>query len=182
VLQQALADYTGTYLIVSHNRAFLDPIVNKTLEFRVGEPPRLYLGNLSYYLEKKAEEKARMNQPAPVSTSAASAQRGGTEIDVVNAKERRRLEAQRRQEKTRTLKPLQEQLEKVETTISDLETEKAALTKMMSSEGFGDNAGAVVETTSRFAAVEHALERAFSQCSTVSEEIERAERKFGDDV
>ena len=182
VLQQALADYTGTYLIVSHNRAFLDPIVNKTLEFRVGEPPRLYLGNLSYYLEKKAEEKARMNQPAPVSSPAASAQRGGAESDVVNAKERRRLEAQRRQEKARTLKPLQEQLEKVETTISDLETEKAALTKMMSSEGFGDNAGAVVETTSRFAAVEHALERAFSQWATVSEEIERAERKFGDDV
>jgi ATP-binding cassette subfamily F protein 3 len=185
VLQQALADYTGTYLIVSHNRAFLDPIVTKTLEFRVGEPPRLYLGNLSYYLEKKAEEKSRGYQPAPLTTAAAAApspaSRPSAEIDVVNAKERRRLEAQRRQEKTRTLKPLQEQLEKVEATISSLEGDKAALTKKMGAEGFGEDAGEVVETTSRFAAVEHALERAFSQWSTLSEDIEKAEQKFGDD-
>ncbi|QIF00654.1 ABC-F family ATP-binding cassette domain-containing protein [Roseimicrobium sp. ORNL1] len=181
VLQQALTDYTGTYLIVSHNRAFLDPIVNKTLEFRVGEPPRLYLGNLSYYLTKKAEEKARGYQPAPLTTAAPPpTPRPGAEVDTVNAKERRRLEAQRRQEKTRTLKPLQEQLEKVEATISNLESEKAALTKKMAGEGFGEDAGEVVETTSRFGAVEHALERAFSQWSTLSEEIERAEKKFGD--
>ncbi|RBP47302.1 ATP-binding cassette subfamily F protein 3 [Roseimicrobium gellanilyticum] len=181
VLQQALTEYTGTYMIVSHNRAFLDPIVNKTLEFRVGEPPRLYLGNLSYYLEKKAEEKARLQQAAAVmNTSAAATLRAG-DGEVTNAKERRRLEAQRRQEKTRILKPLQDQLEVVETTISNLEAEKAALTAKMSSEGFGEDAGVVVETTSKFADVEAALERAFSQWATVSEDIERAEKQFGDE-
>lgn len=177
VLQQALAEYTGTYLIVSHNRAFLDPIVNKTLEFRVSEPPRLYLGNLSYYLEKKAEEKARMQQAAAGMHATAAAPRSA-DGEVINAKDRRRLEAQRRQEKTRVLKPLQEQLETVETTISSLEAEKAALTAKMGSEGFGEDAGVVMETTSRFADVEAALERAFTQWATVSEDIERAERQF----
>ncbi len=185
VLQQALADYTGSYVIVSHNRAFLDPIVNKTLEFRVGEPPRLYQGNLSYYLDKKAEEKARLQAAAAALASGASGASGagprGSEGEVVNAKERRKLEAQRRQEKARILKPLQEQLESVEASIASLEAEKAALTQKMGSAGFGDDAGVVMETTSRFADVETALERAFTQWATVSEDIERAEKQFADE-
>ena len=61
VLQRALAEYPGAYLIVSHNRSFLDPIVTKTLEFRPGEAPQIYHGNVTYYLDKKTEEKAASN-------------------------------------------------------------------------------------------------------------------------
>jgi len=57
VLQRALQEYPGSYLIVSHNRSFLDPIVTKTLEFRPNQDPQLYHGNISYYLDKKEEEK-----------------------------------------------------------------------------------------------------------------------------
>ena len=39
-------------MIVSHDRSFLDPIVNKVLEIQPGEI-RLFLGNVSYYLDKK---------------------------------------------------------------------------------------------------------------------------------
>lgn len=177
VLQQALKDYTGSYVIVSHNRDFLDPVVTKTLEFRVGESPRLYLGNLSYYLEKKAEEKARMQEAAPTAAIAAPRSSGA---EPVNAKERRKLEAQRRQGRTGVLKPLQEKLAQVEADIAALETEKAALAARMSSAGFSDDAGLVLETTSRFADVESALGRAYSQWSDVSEAVERAEKEFGE--
>ena len=57
VLQNALRDYPGSYLIVSHNRSFLDPIVDKTLEFRQGQPPRMFAGNITYYIEKLEQEK-----------------------------------------------------------------------------------------------------------------------------
>ncbi|HSI65519.1 MAG TPA: hypothetical protein VLE43_20500, partial [Candidatus Saccharimonadia bacterium] len=66
--------------------------------------------------------------------------------------------------------------------IANLEAQKAALTKKMGGEGFGEHAGEVVETTSKFATVEHGLERAFSQWSTLSEEIERVEKKYGEDA
>ncbi|HSJ01366.1 MAG: ABC-F family ATP-binding cassette domain-containing protein [Verrucomicrobium sp.] len=184
VLQQALLDYSGSYAIVSHNRDFLDPVVTKTLEFRVGESPRLYHGNLSYYLDKKAEEKARLaasgNASAPVNipTLVAKAAPRPAEIIDNNAKERRRLEAQKRQQRTQILKPLQEKLEKVEEQIAGFEQEKVALTKKMNSEGFGSDAGDVVETTSRFSTVEKALAKAYSEWSDVSEAIERAEREY----
>jgi ATP-binding cassette subfamily F protein 3 len=178
VLQQALQDYTGSYVIVSHNRDFLDPVVTKTLEFRVGQPPRLFLGNLSYYLEKKAEEKAQMQRLAAAMPSAPSRENesiGGT------SKDKRRNEAQRRQEKNGTLKPLREKLAKAETDIAGLETEKAALAAMMGSPGFGEDAGVVRETTSRYADVEASLGRAYSQWSDLSEEVERLEKEFGDE-
>ncbi|MBI3005355.1 MAG: ABC-F family ATP-binding cassette domain-containing protein, partial [Ignavibacteriales bacterium] len=49
VLQSALHHFEGTYLIVSHDRAFLKPIVNKVMEFRHGEI-KTYLGPLEDYL------------------------------------------------------------------------------------------------------------------------------------
>jgi ATP-binding cassette subfamily F protein 3 len=178
VLQQALQDYTGSYVIVSHNRDFLDPVVTKTLEFRVGQPPRLFLGNLSYYLEKKAEEKVQMQRLAASmpSTSARQSDSAGGQT-----KERKRNDSQRRQEKNGTLKPMREKLAKAEAEIAGLETEKAALAAMMGSPGFGEDAGVVRETTSRYADVEASLARAYSQWSDVSEEVERLEKEFGDE-
>ncbi len=175
VLQQALQDYSGSFVIVSHNRDFLDPVVTKTLEFLVGEPPRLYHGNLSYYLEKKAEEKAREAQLA--NPSAPSAGVRSTETPSVG-RDKRRQDALLRQEKARTLKPLQDLLEKVEEEISSLEEEKISLTKTMNSEGFGSDPDVLQQTTSRFSAVERSLERAYSQWSDASEKLERAEQQF----
>ncbi|MEJ6635596.1 MAG: ABC-F family ATP-binding cassette domain-containing protein, partial [Akkermansiaceae bacterium] len=64
ILQKALMDYPGTLLIVSHNRNFLDPIVGKTMEFRPGEDPRLFAGNLTYYLNKIEEDEGATKSSA----------------------------------------------------------------------------------------------------------------------
>lgn len=48
-LQRALKEYTGAYLIVSHNRAFIDPLVTKVLEVRK-DGLSLFPGNVSEYL------------------------------------------------------------------------------------------------------------------------------------
>lgn len=174
VLQRALQEYSGSYVIVSHNRDFLDPVVTKTLEFRVGQEPRLFHGNLSYYLDKKAEEAAR----ASAGASSVAAPAAGP-MENVNQKERRRQEAQRRQERTRVLKPLQDKLEKVESDIARLEQEKGSLAGQMNAEGFGTDADQVRALTDRYAAVEAELGRAYSVWSDVSEEVERAEKAIG---
>ena len=55
VLQDAIREYEGTSIIVSHDRDFLDPIVNKVLEVRY-DGTRIILGNISDYVEKIEEE------------------------------------------------------------------------------------------------------------------------------
>jgi ATP-binding cassette, subfamily F, member 3 len=174
VLQRALAEYTGSYVIVSHNRDFLDPLVTRTLEFRVGETPRLYAGNLSYYLEKKAEERAAQNA-APVAQARPAREK---DLPGVNQRERRKLESQRRQERNRVLKPLQDKLAGVEAEIARLEEEKKIITQQMGGEGFGADAEEVRVLTARYAAVEAGIGRGFTAWASASEELERAEAQL----
>ncbi|MBQ5664958.1 MAG: ABC-F family ATP-binding cassette domain-containing protein [Akkermansia sp.] len=110
VLQRALLEYPGSYCIVSHNRQFLDPIVNKVLEFRLGHAPRLFYGNVSAYLETVEAEERRakeMAQQQAAATPAAQVQAGG------NRKDARRAREMARQQRNKILKPLQQELEQV---------------------------------------------------------------------
>jgi ATP-binding cassette subfamily F protein uup len=63
MLEEALADFDGSVLVVSHDRYFLDRICDQIVAFETGgvfvQP-----GNYSYYLEKKKERELR-NQAAP---------------------------------------------------------------------------------------------------------------------
>lgn len=61
VLENALIDYEGTLLFVSHDRYFINRIATKVIELSP-DGSKLYLGNYDYYLEKKAEEEALQQQ------------------------------------------------------------------------------------------------------------------------
>ncbi|MGD1898707.1 MAG: ABC-F family ATP-binding cassette domain-containing protein [Phormidesmis sp.] len=58
MLENALQNYDGTALIVSHDRFFVSQVANKIVEIRDGEL-RQYQGDYHYYLDKIAEEKER---------------------------------------------------------------------------------------------------------------------------
>ncbi|HEY9860333.1 MAG TPA: ABC-F family ATP-binding cassette domain-containing protein [Candidatus Obscuribacterales bacterium] len=58
MLEEALQNYDGTAIIVSHDRYFISQVANKIVEIRDGEF-RVYLGDYHYYLEKVAEEKEK---------------------------------------------------------------------------------------------------------------------------
>src|SRR5204863_3073218 len=63
MLEEALADFDGTVLVVSHDRYFLDRICDQVVAF---EDAGLFAqtGNYSYYLEKKKERDARLQSAA----------------------------------------------------------------------------------------------------------------------
>jgi ATP-binding cassette subfamily F protein 3 len=170
VLQHALISYPGTIIIVSHNRSFLDPVVERTLEFRQGNSPKLYFGNLSYYLDKVAEEEAASSRqgsaPTANTQSSTAAMAGGTR------KEQRRREAELRQQRNRVLKPLEERLKKLETSISEYETAKETLTEHMSNPGVAGDADELRKASSAFRSVSDQLEKAFSEWSELSDEVE----------
>jgi len=170
VLQHALISYPGTIIIVSHNRSFLDPVVERTLEFRQGSSPKLYFGNLSYYLDKVAEEEAASSRqgsaPTANTQSSTAATAGG------NRKEQRRREAELRQQRNRVLKPLEERLKKLETSISEYETAKETLTEHMSNPGVAGDADELRKASSAFRSVSDQLEKAFSEWSELSDEVE----------
>ncbi|MGV0024852.1 ribosomal protection-like ABC-F family protein [Phormidesmis priestleyi] len=64
MLEEAIQNYDGSVIIVSHDRYFISQTVNKVVEIREGEL-RLYRGDYHYYLDKIAEEKEK-NQLAAI--------------------------------------------------------------------------------------------------------------------
>ncbi len=178
VLQRALMHYPGTLLIVSHNRNFLDPIVSKTVEFRPGEDPRQFAGNLTYYLDKTAEqEKAArggdLQSPAQKNNTASSKNTG------FNSKERRKLEAEQRQKRAKILKPLQNELETVEKTIADIEAAQGTINTHLESPEVTADADKLRETTNAYEKISHKLEKAFSKWTDLSDRIEKAQAEIG---
>jgi ATP-binding cassette subfamily F protein 3 len=166
VLQNALNHYPGTIIIVSHNRAFLDPVVDRTLEFRQGRAPKLYYGNLSYYLDKIAEEEAS------VAGSARSRQTDQASTKTGNRREQRRREADSRQQRNRVLKPLEAQLATLESSIAEFEAAKETLTEHMSKPEIAGDAEELRKTSIAFQSVSDQLEKAFSDWSELSTEVE----------
>ena len=57
MLEDALIDYEGALLVVSHDRYFISRVANRIVELRDGELI-VYRGDYAYYLEKKEEERA----------------------------------------------------------------------------------------------------------------------------
>lgn len=61
MMEEALQNYDGTVLLVSHDRYFISQVATKIVEIRDGEF-RVYLGDYHYYLDKLAEEKEQERQ------------------------------------------------------------------------------------------------------------------------
>jgi ATP-binding cassette subfamily F protein 3 len=72
MLEEALQNYDGTVIIVSHDRYFISQVANKIVEIRDGEL-RLYRGDYHYYLDKIAEEQEKAKLAAIEAEKAAKA-------------------------------------------------------------------------------------------------------------
>ncbi|HEY9637509.1 MAG TPA: ABC-F family ATP-binding cassette domain-containing protein [Coleofasciculaceae cyanobacterium] len=70
MLEEAIQNYDGTVIIVSHDRYFISQVANKIVEIRDGEF-RPYLGDYHYYLDKIAEEKEQVRLAAIAAEKAA---------------------------------------------------------------------------------------------------------------
>ena len=110
VLEDALIDFDGTLLFVSHDRYFINRVATKVLEIS-DEGSTLYLGDYDYYLEKKAEleemnrlkvEETKEKMVAIVEKAPAN----DYQVQKANQKELRKL--------TRRIADIENQLENIE--------------------------------------------------------------------
>ncbi len=167
ILQQALQQFEGTLMIVSHDRDFLDPIVNKTLEVQPGRV-KTWLGNVSYYLEKQAEEaEARAN----IQTSEKPS-------DGLSRKEQRRIEAEKRNALSKKIKPLQKRLEETEQRVEKLEERKAEIETEMADTAFYDDPEKVKETSLEYESIKNELAELLNKWEEIAGRIEFIEGSY----
>ncbi len=114
MLEEALNEYDGTLLYVSHDRYFVNKTANTILELSAGGLTK-YLGNYDDYIAKK--EQLLGVGPASSSLNASASQEAtAAKLDF---KEQKRIEAEKRK--------LQNRISKIEEEIEKLEAEKAAI-------------------------------------------------------
>ena len=175
VLQEALGKYEGTYVIVSHDRAFLDPLVNKVLEVSTSGI-RTFLGNVSDYLEKKQSEK----QASGTAQRAKQAEQRGAKQSASQSsdKERKRIEAEQRQQLYKKLKPHKDKLEATEKRIATLENRKNQIETMMADPDFYKNGEEAKKISHEYKEVQAKLTDAYYEWNALSVKIDEVESSF----
>jgi ATP-binding cassette subfamily F protein 3 len=116
IFQEALLNYRGTIIIVSHDRYFLDHLVNRVFELRNGTCCE-YRGNYSYFIEKRGESMGASPALAEKSTDEKNRSR--------KSKEEKRMEAEERNRLSIIRNTLQKNLTTIEQQINNLEAEKS---------------------------------------------------------
>jgi ATP-binding cassette subfamily F protein 3 len=184
VLQRALIDYPGSVMIVSHNRNFLDPLVGKTLEFQPGRQPTLFAGNITYYLEKSAEDEAVKKGEPKLSSLASAAASGSSRQSVpgLNRKEQRRIEAEQREIRSKVLKPLEAEFEALETKIAEFEGAQTTLTQQLADESVVNDPVRFRDVSNAVDKLGKALESSYYRWGELSDEIEKVKAKLGIDT
>ncbi len=131
IFQDALLNYHGTVVIVSHDRYFLDCMVNRVVELKDGKIHE-YSGNYSYFIEKRKE----LNKERPAGAAAPSGAGGNngtrTDADTANApaaagyrtREEKKLEAKERNRLYKIRSALKKELSVLEGQITGLEEHK----------------------------------------------------------
>ncbi len=114
-LEEALADYDGTLLLISHDRYFLDKLVNRVIELKDARLDE-YSGNYSYYLWKRDQEPAT---PEKIDEDFSPHEHGTSSR---KSKEQKRQEAETRQEVSRERNRLQMIIDRLEKDIEETES------------------------------------------------------------
>lgn len=124
MLAAALTDYEGTLVTISHDRYFLDGIIDRVWEVDAGKVKE-YVGSYSDYEWAKAREEE--TQAAKGLESSAPEKTSSSKKD----KKRKRQEAEARNQRYRQLKPLQDQLKKIEQKLEVIVQEKQAVENIL---------------------------------------------------
>ena len=176
ILQEALAQYEGTIIVVSHNRFFVNSFVNKVLEIRNGRAT-IHEGNIDDYLEWRRKEETRASETATQSSSATRAVAAGDE-NSADRKVQRRQRALERQELNKKIGPWRRKSEEAEQEIDRHERRKAELEALMAEPDLYSDQERWSATSREYGQVERHLERAFQRWEEAQAAIEAIEKEL----
>ncbi len=160
ILEEALNNYTGTVLFVSHDRYFIQKTATKILDL-TGNALLSYDGDYSWYLQKKETvEKLHLNPQ--VSSQAAEKTESDAKLDWKEQKER---EAKRRK--------IENSYNKTEEEIHTIEQRISLIDDTMSLPEYATDVGKLTELAKEKEQKERDLERAMEAWETYAEQLEQ---------
>ncbi len=158
ILEDAINDYEGTVLYVSHDRYFINRTAHRILELS-GQTLTGYLGNYDYYLEKKTESKTADTGKLPGAPGASDT----PVISSAKADWQAKKAAQAKQRK------LENDLKKAEARIAELEQKIADIDALMSSDEVCRNSAKLGELSAEQEQIRKELDALYEEWERLSE-------------
>ena len=153
VLENALIDFDGTLLFVSHDRYFINRVATHVLELSENGST-LYLGDYDYYVDKKAEVEMIQTEEASTSNQA-------KEASSVN-------DYQAQKESQKESRKLMRQIEGLEAEIEELENKSQAISEQMLET---NDAEKLMELQAELDKISHRQEEAMLEWEELSEQV-----------
>lgn len=153
VLENALIDFDGTLLFVSHDRYFINRVATHVLELSENGST-LYLGDYDYYVDKKAEMEVSQTEEASTSNQA-------KEASPAN-------DYQAQKESQKEARKLMRQIESLEAEIEELESQSQAISEQMLET---NDAEKLMELQAELDKISHRQEEAMLEWEELSEQV-----------
>ena len=153
VLENALIDFDGTLLFVSHDRYFINRVATHVLELSE-KGSTLYLGDYDYYVDKKAEMEVSLTEEALISNQV-------KEASPVN-------DYQAQKESQKEVRKLMRQIESLEAEIEELESQSQAISEQMLETNDADK---LMELQAELDKISHRQEEAMLEWEELSEQV-----------
>ncbi|MDO4659182.1 ABC-F family ATP-binding cassette domain-containing protein [Streptococcus sp.] len=153
VLENALIDFDGTLLFVSHDRYFINRVATHVLELSENGST-LYLGDYDYYVDKKAEMEDGQTEEALTSNQA-------KEASPAN-------DYQAQKESQKEARKLMRQIESLEAEIEELESQSQAISEQMLET---NDAEKLMELQTELDKISHRQEEAMLEWEELSEQV-----------
>jgi ATP-binding cassette, subfamily F, member 3 len=158
VLKEALMQYDGTLIVVSHDREFLEGLADRTIEFR-DKKLYEYLGDINYFLEKRELDNMRdveLKLPAEKSTTSTPSVKSNNSASQKSDSDKKRIE---------------KAIQNSEKRIADLEKQIAEVEKTMSADSFYNSKDAN-KTLSKHTDLKQQLETEMANWEMATMELE----------
>ena len=163
ILKQALKSYDGTLIIVSHDRDFLDGLVDKLYEFRDGKVKE-HLGGVQEFLERRKlenlSELERHNKPVAEEKPA----------EVVQKKEEAKQEYQAKKFVSKEERKIRNRISFLEKGIESIETKMAEIEAVLMNPGEGDD---IMELTRAYLENKRELDFKMEEWEKLNEQLEQ---------
>ena len=153
VLENALIDFDGTLLFVSHDRYFINRVATHVLELSENGST-LYLGDYDYYVDKKSEIEVSQTEEASMTNQA-------KEASPAN-------DYQAQKESQKEVRKLMRQIENLEAEIEELETQSQAISEQMLET---NDAEKLMELQTELDKISHRQEEAMLEWEELSEQV-----------
>jgi ATP-binding cassette, subfamily F, member 3 len=173
VLKEALAAFDGALIVVSHDRDFLDGLVDKCIEFRARKL-RTHLGGIEEYLRHRQIESVDQAFARPTIEST----NGDKGTAGVDRKEQKRLEAELRNKRYAATKDLRKKIARAEAEIASLEEQKSAAESEMAQPEVYSTPDRARDVQARLREAERKLAEQYGVWERLASELDEIEREL----